>query len=54
MRNILAVAFFYEKNYALSWEYLKKAEDLGYNVHPEFKKAVLEKHRKKLPFQMMN
>ena len=52
--NNLAVVFFYEKEYTLAWEYLKKAEDLGYKVHPEFKKAVLRKHRKKLPFQMMN
>ncbi len=45
--NNLAVILFYQKKYALAWKYLKKVEDTGAEVHPEFKKEVLSKLKKK-------
>ncbi len=46
--NNLAVIFFYQKKYTLAWEYLKKAEDLGIKVHPEFKKELYKKLEKRI------
>ncbi|MQY57733.1 tetratricopeptide repeat protein [bacterium] len=45
--NNLAVISFYQKKYDLAFEYLKKAEDLGMNVHPDFKKEVLRRKKEK-------
>jgi tetratricopeptide (TPR) repeat protein len=45
--NNLAVIFFYQKDFELAWEYLKKAEDLGLSVQPEFKKELLQKLKRK-------
>jgi tetratricopeptide (TPR) repeat protein len=41
--NNVAVVYFYQEKYDLAWEYIKKAENLGLKVHPEFKKEVLKR-----------
>lgn len=45
--NNLAVIFYYQKKYDLAWKYLKNAEDLGIKIHPDFKKEVCNKIKKK-------
>lgn len=40
--NNLAVIYFYQRKFALAWEHLKKAEKLGFKVHPEFKNQLLK------------
>ena len=44
--NNLAVIFYHQKNYEKSWEHLKKTENLGLEVHPDFKKELRKKLRK--------
>jgi len=45
--NNLAVISFYQKKYSQAYEYLKKAEALGFKVHPDFKKEVLRMLKEK-------
>jgi tetratricopeptide (TPR) repeat protein len=45
--NNLAVVSFYQEKYSKAYEYLKKAEELGVKVHPDFKKEVLRKLKEK-------
>jgi len=41
--NNLAVVYYYQKDYDLAFENMKKAEELGATVHPDFKKELLKK-----------
>jgi len=38
--NNLRVVYFYLEKYALAWKHMKKAEELGMNVHPDFRKEL--------------
>jgi len=37
-----AVSYFYKKEYAKAWDDVNKAQNLGYQVHPKFLKALRE------------
>ena len=44
--NNLAVIFYFEENFTLSSQYVRKAEDLGFQVHPDFKEQLSSKLKK--------
>ena len=39
--NNLAFIFFAQKKFPLAWAYLKNAERLGFEVHPDFKNELI-------------
>ena len=41
--NNLAVVYFRLENYSEALSHLKKAESLGFQVHPDFKSSLLKK-----------
>jgi len=41
--NNLAVIFYFNENFMRSSQYMRKAEDLGLSVHPDFKKLLSSK-----------
>lgn len=51
--NNLSVIYFRQSKYSLAWDYLNRAESLGFQVHPDFKRELIEKLRmthSKFPF----
>ncbi|MFC2161954.1 tetratricopeptide repeat protein [Acidobacteriota bacterium] len=45
VHNNLSVIYFHQSKYSLAWDYLKRAESLGFKIHPDFKKELIEKLR---------
>jgi len=41
--NNTAVIYYLKERYSKAWEYLKKAEELGHTVHPDFKRQLERK-----------
>ncbi|MFO7980862.1 MAG: hypothetical protein R6V00_08530 [Candidatus Aminicenantes bacterium] len=50
--HYLAMVYFYLEDYEGSLTYVKKAEHLGVDVNPDFKKDLLKKLEEKKDFQV--
>ena len=46
LHNNIAVVYFRQADYALSWKHLQKARDLGFSVNPEFLRELEKKINK--------
>ncbi len=45
VHNNLSVIYFHQSKYPLAWDYLNRAESLGFDIHPDFKKELIKKLR---------
>jgi len=52
VHNNLSVIYFHQSKYSLAWDHLKRAESLGFNIHPDFKKELIKKIRISFIFAM--